>query len=376
VKQESKAAQDPRSLHGEALREALEELCERKQSLFLATPYLAWESRFMELTGKDLRVRATMSRNTVRHALDKHPLRMRFPWGLTLFGGPTRVLEYEEAENSRYLRIALPLELAPDDNRQAYRVEQVGRSTGALGSQELKLMRINLDNISTGGIGVFCTEPMPATGFQVGRSVNISLSLEQGPQFQAQGRVCHAAGQNLGLCFTPPLVDEALLNLALWIQPRQDEAQRRWEDRASYLAQAARAAQPKAPPSGILLVSADAELKAALELALGGSQPLRTVAPALAPFREAMALQPPYLLVFTATGRVEERHRLKTLLDAVAPTCPLVLIGTGADLEPVRALAAEVKARLFLDRSTIPSPFFQRLILGLIRKHWNLIESP
>jgi len=52
------------------------------------------------------------------------------------------------------------------------------------------------------------------------------------------------------------------------------------------------------------------------------------------------------------------------------------VVGVGLDVDAGRAFAAEVKATLFLDRTTVNSAFFQRLILGLIRKHWMPLEGP
>jgi hypothetical protein len=354
-----------------ALDEALGELCERKESLLLATPYFTFESRFIERAGPDLRVRATMSRNAVRHVLSQTTLRMLFPWNLTLFGGPTRILEYEEGTSTRTLRLSVPACLAKDDQRRSYRLELVGRSSGTLGSRELHLVKVALENINHLGIGVFCAEPLPPTGFQRGRTVDISLNLEQGPAFQATGRICHGNGQFLGLAFDPPLAGPGLEQLTAWLQPRLTEAQRVWNNRASLRTQAELSSRPKALPEGILLVCADAELQARVGAALGGVPPLRSVVPAMAPFREAMTLQPPQVLLLAVSGGIEETHRLRALLEGVPPQCPVVALGVGPDLELSRALAAELKATLFLDRHTFQTPFFQRLMLGLIRKHFS-----
>jgi hypothetical protein len=358
-----------------SLQDALSDLCDRKQLLLLATPYLTFESRFIERAGPDLRIRATMSRNVVRHALNQQSLRLRFPWGLTFFAGATRILDYEEGDKAKFLRITAPTVLAPDDLRKAYRVEQVGRSTGALGSQELDLVRISLENISAHGIGVFCMEPLPSTGFQLGRRLNISLSLDHGPHLQATGRICHSTGQSLGLAFTPELAPATLAALNTWLEPRIEEAQRRWDDRATLRAQAERAAQPKEPPGGILLVTSDGDLQAAVTAALNGTQSLRCVPTALAPFKASMEQQPPLVLILGATGGLEESHRLRSMLETVSHTCPVVVLGSGTDMDSMRAFASEIRATLFLDRNTLNSAFFQRLLLGLIRKHWNLLEG-
>ena len=97
---------------------------------------------------------------------------------------------------------------------------------------------------------------------------------------------------------------------------------------------------------------------------------MRWVWPAVAPFREALDLQPPYVLLLPIAGGMEERYRLRSLLEAVPPQCPVVALGMGGNLDQTRALAAELKATLFVDQKTLNSTFFQRLILGLIRKHW------
>jgi len=358
------------SLQGVFLDAALEELCDRKQTLYLATPYFAFESRFLERVGPDLEVRATMSRDAVRHALAKNPLRMRFPWGLTMFGGPTRILDYQERERSRFLRIAVPAVLAPDDQRRAFRLERTGRSTGALGSRELHLVKCTLENVSTLGIGVFCLEPLPPDGFRLGQELQVSLTLEQGPEIKASGRIAHSNGQVLGIAFSPPLAGTDLEKLTGWLQPRLESALRHWEDRANLRRQAERAARPRLAPEGILLASGDPVLQAQVTAAIDGAAPLRWVWPAMAPFREAMECHPPRVLVLSVRGGMEESRRLRTLLESVPPQCPVVALGTGPDLDLARALAAEFKATLFVDRKTLDSVFFKRLMVGLIRKHY------
>ena len=356
-------------LQGPALEAAFTELCERRQSLYLATPYLAFESRFIERAEGALRIRATMSRNVVRHTLAQHPLRLRFPWNLTRYGGPVRILDYEDGGASKTLLLSLPPALAPDDQRRGYRLDQVGRSSGTLGSREQALVRYAVENINLWGIGIFCAGPLPS-GFQPGRSVDIALALDQGPVIQGTGRVSHGNGQYLGLAFAPPLAGPALDAHTAWLQPRLAEAQRKWDDRANLRTLVDLAVQPKAAPDGVLLVCGDPQFQAGVAAALGETPPLRTVFPAMAPFREAMALQPPHLLLLALTGGLEETHRLRTMLESVPPRCPMVALGIGPDLEVTRTLAAELKATLFLDRRATTTPFFRRLVLGLIRKHW------
>jgi hypothetical protein len=358
-------------LQGPALREVLAELCERRQYLLLATPYFSFESRFLDLSGDALLVRATMSRNAARHALNHPALRLRFPWELTFYGGPTRILAYEEEGSKRRLRVSLPASFTRDDQRRAYRVEQVGRSMGALGGQDLSLVRCAVENVSMGGVRVFCTEPLPSTGFQPGCRVDLSLSLDKGPSLTAGARICHSSGQSLGLAFHPPLEGPQREALEAWITPLIREARRLWDNRAEIRAQAERAVRPRVPPGGVVLVSADPQLRSQVEAAMPEGETLRAVPPVLAPFKEAMEAQLPYVLLVSPTGGLDESHRLRSLLEAVPHPCPLVVVGNGPDLDQLRALALLLKATLFVDSKSTGSVFFQRLIQGLIRKHWN-----
>jgi hypothetical protein len=368
---EPRFIQKPPVLQGPVLLDALAELCGRKQSFRLTTPYHSFDSRFIEMYGGNLLVRATMSQTVVKGVLNSYPLYMRFPWDLVTYGGLTRVLGYEAGDRIRNLRIQVPPSVALDNSRAAYRVTRVGRSTGALGSRQLNLVRFTLEDISTGGIGVFCLEPLPAGVFMYGRLVDVSVSLENGPRILAPGRICHVEGQSVGLCFTPPLAGTDLEGLSRWLRPRMEEDQRRWDDRMTLRAISERNAQSKAPPQGVLLVSCDDPARGVLEKALSVFQ-LRTVPPALAAIKDAVGLAPPHLLAVAGNGQPEETHRLRLMLEAVAPACPVVVIGTGPEVERARRLAADVRAAVFVDLKMLHPVIFQRLVQGLIRRHWDV----
>jgi len=363
------------NLEGFLKDEVLDELCTRRQSCLLATRYLSFESRMMEIVDGELRVRATMSREAARHALGQQPLRLRFPWGLAFYGGVTRVLGYEQGEQRRTLRLAIPECLEPDEQREAYRLERVGRCPGALASQTGTLLRISLENISVLGAGVFCLEPIPPEGFQPGRPLSISLSLEQGPSLRLEARVCHGQGQYLGLKFEPVPSGEIAGQLQEWMAPRIEEVRRHWENRAELRARAEQAARPKLPPQGILLVSRDSELIAQVARTLEGLQELRSTPPVMGPFKEALEPPPMLLLVDIAGADGEERHRLRTLLDVQPPGCPILLLGRGGDPETWRPLVTELKARLYLTWNPDQGAFFRRIVLGLIRKRWATPEN-
>ena len=141
---------------GAALEDVITELCDRKQLVLLATPYLHFESRFLERVGAELKIRATMSRDAVKHVLGPNPARLRFPWALSFYSGPTRILGYVQEENRRYLKIEMPDHLVLDEQRRALRISRVGHSSGALGSEDGTILRVSLENARSeeaGGLG-------------------------------------------------------------------------------------------------------------------------------------------------------------------------------------------------------------------------------
>ncbi len=354
---------------GPALDDALNELCERHQLLLLATPYLQVESRFQERRGEELLLRTSMGPEAVKHTFGSVPLRLRFPWALTFYGGPTRILGYGLEEGRRVLRARVPGHMVLDEQRKAFRIERVGRSTGALGSEDGNLVRITLENISTLGAGVFCMETALAEGLQAGRLVDLSLTLEQGFTLVAGARVCHSEGPSLGLQFQPPLTGRNLQLLGEWLAPRTEEARRHWENRAQLRARAERLARPKAAPSGTLLLSDDDTLAEEVSAALDEIQPLRRVPAALAPVKEALAEPPLIILVDAANRDMESRYRLRTILETLKPAAPVIVLGRAEDPRPGRQLATELKTGAYFDWAPRRGPLFQRLARGLIRHH-------
>ena len=356
---------------GPALEDVITELCDRKQLVLLATPYLHFESRFLERVGAELRIRATMSRDAVKHTLGQHPARLRFPWALSFYSGPTRVLEYEQEENRRCLRVEMPDHLALDELRHAFRVDRVGHSTGALGSEDGTILRVSLDNLSALGAGVFCMESIPAEKFQTGRSLDLSLSLDQGFVLMCRARICQSEGQNLGLVFHPPLAGHDLQRLQEWLAPRLEEARRRWENRAELKAKAEQLIKPKLPPNGVLLVSPNAELISQVASLLEDQQPVRSVAPAMAPFKELLSEPPLLLLIDAGNLGMEGRYRIRTILEAVPVNAPIIVLEDGEASEGGKLLAMELKTATHLVWNPQQKLFFQRFVQGLIRNYWK-----
>lgn len=356
------------SLEARARDEALEELCDRKEVLQIATAYVSFPSRFLSREGSTLLLRANMGQQTVRHTLERNPLRLRFPWALSFWAGETRLLAYEHTEAGRFLRVALPDRLYQDDPRRHPRVDRLGQTSGALGSSGLDLVRVRVESLSLGGAGIFCLDPLEGDGFQPGRRVDCELNLPNGPSLKTGARIVHGEGQYLGLEFSPALAGPEAEGLSEWLAPRLLEAQRRWEDRAELRAQAQRAAAPKASPEGVLLVGPDASLVEPLQALLGAELPVRHSLLGMAPLKAALEAPPRMLILDPGPLDSENRRRIRTLLDALEFLGPLVILDRQEDAVELRTFALELKA-VHVAWNPAQGLFFRRLAQGLIRRH-------
>lgn len=345
----------------------LEELCAAKQRVLLATPYFAVEARILERRGDQLALRIPMSGEAIRHAVGSHPLRIRFPWDLTMYAGPTDIRGFEQEESRRTLLVSIPEAFAMDELRGAWRTDQVGRSRGALGDGTGGIVRVGLENLSASGAGLYCVDPIAADTHYAGRQFTLELSLDKGPTFSTKGRIAHGEGHSLGVAFAADSAVEELLRG--WLAPRKKEAQRAWDNRLATRAAAEAALKPKAAPRGVLLVTSDAALAEQVARLMEEDCPVRTSAPALGPLKKHLET-PPQLVLLDITGAgLDARHRLRTMVEGLALACPVVVMGQGVPSETLRGFSADLKAVWSYEWNPNQGPFFQRLVKGVIRRH-------
>lgn len=358
---------DPReSLGGLALQSVLLELCEAKRTALLATPYLAFDTRFLGLEGQELHLWATMSKSVADHTLSQQAVRIRFPWALGMWAGPTRVLAFEQDAKRRILKVSIPDHLGPDELRKHWRADRCGKSSGTLGNEALKIVRISLENVSQGGAGIFSSEPLDLDVFGPGHTAVLNLQLEGGLRLQARVRNVHGDGFRMGFTFDPPLAESDLALLTEWLQPRHEEAHRAWRNRAEIKAHADLSYQV-VEPEGLLLVSSNPELEAQLRPLLEGMPDLRLAPPVMSGLKKALQPPPRLVLLELPQGGLEERRRYRALLEAL-PECPLVLLATPQAAALSQELGTEFKA-LSLAWNPSLGMFLKRMVTGLLKKH-------
>lgn len=363
---------------GTGLGDALDELCDLKGFVQLAAPYMNFPAHALERRGEELSLRVRLTQDFVARTLEPQPLRIRFPWGLSMVGGKVKILGFMQEEGKRILRVRVPKELVDEDGRGAIRLEPPTQASAMLSPDGESLVRAKVEDLSLLGVRVFALEPL-TPAFMENQPLQLSLTMDQGPRLNLQARLVHHDGQVLGLAFLgpagqPPLDPTARLELEAYLLPELEAVKNRWDNRAALRAAAKARAKPKAPPSGVLLLGRDGDLKAGVEKILGESLPVRHCAPALAPLRQTLEAPPKLILLQVVKGGVEERFLMRSLVEALPQSTPLVILGAPGVVGG-RELAAEMKASTYVEWNPAQALFFSRLLQGLIRKRWGAFEE-
>ncbi len=138
-----------------------------------------------------------------------------------------------------------------------------------------------------------------------------------------------------------------------------------------------RAANPRpAGPTGILLVSSDAGLEEALKEFLSPIKNLVRLPLSAQPIKDALASSPPLVIFHVGSTSLDERRRLKALVELVSGRAPILLLGTQVDGTTLFDLSGELKVSSAMVWNPSRGLFLQRLAQGIIRRHTHGGDSP
>lgn len=359
----------------EAIRDALQQACNRRELLILVTPYLRFESSFIRLDEKEVQVTASMSREDAQFGLRNPELRMRFPAHQRFLEAPTQVVGFGAAGGRPTLRLAIPDHIDEDDHRGAYRVERVGRVPVTFSTRKYDLIVGSLVNISVTGARIHSQRDFEEDEVSEGDTLSITIPLAEGIHINNKAKVRYVHERNVGLEFRPALDGQTLDRMNRWVFLKREEEL----ERQSYSQNAAEAeeAKPLTMHEGIALLSSDAGLEGILKDALSTVAPFRRQLPNFQSLKEILPGSRS-LVLFHVTGHdLDTRKRLKLLVESMPSRVPFVLLGTGVENTVLMELGTEHKAvgTCSLDPAK-PNPFAARLIQGIWRKHFGQTEAP
>jgi hypothetical protein len=361
----------------EEIQEILAQAVARKELLILATPYLRFESSFAALLPGELQVAATMSREDATFGLRTPDLKIRFPQGLGFLEAPLQALGLGMQNGRRTLRLSIPKEMRESDQREAYRVDRVGRVLVTYGTPQSEVLQAILVDISSSGARFLAQQDVDPALLPIGSVLVVSIPLMDGIHIESKAVVRHLEVRTIGVRFQPDLPREVGEPLSRWVFLRREEDRERLAQSLEQTDQALKGPGTGAPASeGILFVSSDAELADALKTILQPIQPLtRTPASAQA-LKDGLACAPP-LIIFHVPGLgLEVRRRLKALVELAQGRCPILLLGTQVDGASLFELSADWKTSSAMVWNASRGLFLLRLVQGIIRRHNQGGESP
>jgi len=363
----------------EDIQEVLAQACARKELLILVTPYLRFESAFVALEPGELHVQATMSREDANFGLRTPELMMRFPAGLGFLEAPVRTLGLGIHNGRRTLRLSIPKEMQENDQRSAYRVERVGRVVVTYGTPKGDIQQAALVDISTQGARIHTQRDVDPTVLPVGTKLALSIPLLDEIRIEARAEIRHLGGaRTVGLKFLPSMPKSVEVPLSRWVFQRREEDRERLAMRmeAKDKEDRAKAAPADKPAGGILLVSADADLETELRTWLQPVQPLVRVAPNVQSLKDTAGTSPSLAIIHIAGAGLDERKRVKGMVDLVQGRCPILLLGTLIDGATLFELSGEWKTASALAWMESRGAFLQKLAQGIIRRHSGGGDSP
>jgi hypothetical protein len=267
--------------------------------------------------------------------------------------------------------------LREEDYRAAYREDRVGRVPVTFSTPGYDLLTGNLVDISTTGAGIYSSRDFQEDELRAGADMAVTIPLTEAIRNNTRVKLRHFQGRNFGVEFSSQLEERVLHALSRWVFERREEDLERSARRGVETAAPAEGAR-SAPvlPSGLVLVSADAGLEAALQGLLGGLQPLRRVAPTMSALKETLAQRPALVLYHVPSLSLDERRRLKPLVEVMQGRVPFLLLGTGMEGGPLLELGTEHRATVSIVFNPERGVFFQRLVQGVLRRTYEGGEAP
>jgi len=361
----------------ETIAEILQRACERRELMILVTPYLRFESSFLRMDRGEIHAAATMGREDALFGLRSDALRIRFPHSVSFLEAATELKGFGIWDGRRTLRLAVPDVLQEEDHRGSYRVEHVGRVPVTFSTPKFDLVVGTLVDISTTGARIFSTRDFLEGELEPGEDMAVTIPLTEAIRINTKVKLRHVRGRTFGVEFRPRLDEYVLHPLSRWVFEKREEDLERVARRGVEAAQAGEAARPAvAQPRGLVLVSGDPALEAGLQDLLGGLQPLRRISPTMSALKDAFNQRPALVLYHVPSLSLDERKRLKTLVEPLQGRVPFLLLGTGVEGGALLELGSELKAAVAIVFNPERATFFQRLVQGVLRRVYEGGESP
>lgn len=356
----------------ETVREVLQRACERGELLILQTPYVRNDSTFLRLDQDAVHVVASLGREDAIAGLRSSQLRLRFPHEFTFLEGATELLGIGRINGRPSLKLAIPEMLADEDYRGAFRVDRVGRVTVTFSTRKYDILSGSLVNISTTGLRLHSGRDFEDLEMLADDTIMVTLTLDNEIHLNRRAKVRYIQGRSVGVEFKPVLEGELLTSMSRWVFRKREEIREREASKAScqhLLAQAASSAGNDQGLGGLVLVSSSTGLEERLWAQLTDTPFTRVDATAQS--LRSLVRHKTLVMLHAPSLSLDDRRRLKALIEALGDAFPVLLLGTDIDNAELGTFGQELKVAATFALGPNPSTFFPRLVQGMLRKHFG-----
>jgi len=364
----------------EQIQNIFAESCNRRELLIIVTPYLRFESNFVCLDGEEIHVRAMISKESAQYTLNVSELSLRFPYKLSFLEAPSKLLGFGIHEGQATIRFSLPKAIYENDERKNFRIELTEQLAATFNTPGLRFIQAHVNNISISGAQLTAMEDLTKGELKINDKILLSISLTNRIKINNNAIVRYLNDSTLGVEFRPALPNSIQEPLAGWIFRKREEAY----DSLARLSEAdkryteelsADSKENRSEEGGILFVTRDNDMYSTMSKLLVEHKFYHAL-PAIGSMKEALSKKPHLVILHMANNKLEERRLLKSLAETVKEDVPIMLLGTDIEFEMLSQLGQEFKAVSSMDWTPAKSLFLQRLILGILRRHYGQGESP
>jgi hypothetical protein len=355
------------------------EACNRRESLIFVTPYLRFESNFVHLDGNEVHARVTMGRGEALTALSVVDLKLRFPYGFSFLESPAKLIGPGLYEGMRTVRFLLPAMLYEHDDRKSFRVDRgVGSIIATIGPPNNDIVDASVEDISAYGAKLSARDGSSGAAIKTNDKISLTIPIPGVVTINATAIVRYMDNRIFGVEYLHRLPASTMDPLASWIFIKQEEQRERIGLRMNQGA-ADGEVTVSAPPKdegGVLIITSDVKVGEELEVLLSDDRNIHRAQHTAGSLKKMLEKKPHLAILHIAENNLEVRRLLKSLIGIIPEELPVLLLGTDVDSEDLSELGQEWKAASSIAYTRERGILIQRLVLGMMRKHYGQGESP
>jgi hypothetical protein len=276
----------------------------------------------------------------------------------------------------------LPKELYENDDRKAFRVERVGSIIATISTPKHEILSASVLDISASGAKLSAKGGLMPGALRAGDKIALTIPIPNVVTINSGAIIRHMDEEAFGVEYVPELTASTLDPISSWIFRKQEEEKDRRSLRSgvgSGSTEAGHGAQKtsgKAEDGRVLVVTSDNEMEVTLRKLLSDGWLFMHSDPSVSGLKITLAKKPHLVILHIAANNMEKRRLMKSLAAMVPPSVPILLLGTDIDSGSLYELGKELRAASSITWAKESRILLQRLIVGMVRKHFGIGEIP